>query len=168
MKNAQLGKKIVKLSFAQSLRKDISKLLGSVDIHRLNITLGNFIPHKMTVNLDMFCTFMKHRVIGKVESRLTITIQESLMPRELNNPFNRFSSQVAAAIERYSTSAEERETVVCFLVFHEIGELPNITKYAVKDRLVRGQLAQSASQYPDSRRSQLAHRKIPWLGLPCK
>jgi hypothetical protein len=37
-------------------------------------------------------------------------------------------SQAVVAIERYSTSAEERETVVCFLIFQEMGEQHKVIK----------------------------------------
>jgi len=47
----------------------------------------------------------------------------------------------------YSASAEDRETVGCFLVLQEIGEAPKATKKAVTDCRVRGQPAQSESQY---------------------
>lgn len=43
---------------------------------------------------------------------------------------------------RYFASAEERETVGCFLVFQEIGKLPREMKYLVTDRRVMEQLTQ--------------------------
>jgi len=46
---------------------------------------------------------------------------------------------VVVAIARYSTSAEEGETVCCFLVFQEMGECPKNTNQPVVKRLVRGQ-----------------------------
>ena len=49
-------------------------------------------------------------------------------------------------MEQYSVSADERETVACFLVFHEIGAPPRVTKYPVKDLLVTGHAPQSESQ----------------------
>jgi hypothetical protein len=45
----------------------------------------------------------------------------------------------------YSASAEEQDTVCCFLVFQEIGELPRSTNQSVMEHLVKGQLAQSES-----------------------
>ena len=56
------------------------------------------------------------------------------------------SSQLVVAIELYSASADERDTVGCFLVFQETGERPNIIKYMVRERRVKGQVAQSESQ----------------------
>jgi hypothetical protein len=51
-----------------------------------------------------------------------------MTPNELRNDFNQINSHVALAIERYSASAEERDTVGCFFVFQEIGDPPSITK----------------------------------------
>ena len=44
------------------------------------------------------------------------------MPRSDSKLLSHLSSHVVVAIEWYSAFAEERETVCCFLVFHEIGE----------------------------------------------
>jgi len=49
------------------------------------------------------------------------------------------SSLVAAAIEWYSDSADDLETVIYFLVFHEIKEPPKMTKYLVNEPLISGQ-----------------------------
>lgn len=50
------------------------------------------------------------------------------MSKDRNKALSHFNSHVIAAIERYSASAEERETICWFLVFHEIGEFPNKIK----------------------------------------
>jgi hypothetical protein len=47
---------------------------------------------------------------------------------------------------RYSASAEDFATVGCFFDFHEISEVPRNTQKPVVDRLVTGQLPQSASE----------------------
>lgn len=49
---------------------------------------------------------------------------------------------------RYSASADERDTVLCFFVFHEIGLEPRRTQKPVVDRRVVGHPAQSESQKP--------------------
>ena len=49
------------------------------------------------------------------------------------------------AIERYSASAEDRDTICCFLVFQEIGETPRETNQPVRERRVNGQPAQLES-----------------------
>jgi len=51
---------------------------------------------------------------------------------------------MVVAIERYSTSTKEWDMVCCFLVFHEMGELPRINQ-PVRDFMVKGQSAQSDS-----------------------
>ena len=50
------------------------------------------------------------------------------MPREAKNERIQMSSLVANAMARYSASTEERETVACFLLRHEIGEPPKVIK----------------------------------------
>ena len=35
-------------------------------------------------------------------------------------------------------NAEDGDTVVCFFVFHDIGDPPSVTKYPVRERLVIG------------------------------
>ena len=66
-----------------------------------------------------------------------------------------------AAIERYSSSAEDLKIVTSFLVFHEIGERPKKTNQPDRERLVRGQLAQSESHHPLNAKSQSERNKIP-------
>ena len=41
-------------------------------------------------------------------------------------------------MDQYSASAEERDTIFCFLVFHEIGEDPSRTNHLVRDLRVKG------------------------------
>ena len=60
------------------------------------------------------------------------------MANEAKNVFGRMSSLVTVAIDRYSASADDLETVVCFFVFHEIGDLPSVIKYPFSNRRVRG------------------------------
>jgi len=50
------------------------------------------------------------------------------------------------AIALYSASAEDLDTVVCFLDFQEIKELSRKTQYPVTDLLESTQPAQSESQ----------------------
>lgn len=49
----------------------------------------------------------------------------SLMPSALSNPLNHKISFSVKAIARYSASADDNETVGCFLVFQEMGEPPS-------------------------------------------
>ena len=91
---------------------------------------------------------MKYRVLSNVESGLTV-IKRCIAevwntPTEANNAINQVNSLVVTAIDRYSASALERETVGCFFVFQETGDPPSVTKHPVRDRLVKGQAPQSA------------------------
>jgi hypothetical protein len=64
--------------------------------------------------------------------------------RSANSCFNQVISLQVEAI--YYASAEERDTVVCFFVFQDIGELPISIQYPVTERRVSLHRAQSASQ----------------------
>jgi hypothetical protein len=55
-------------------------------------------------------------------------------------------SQEQAAIDRYSASVEEQETICCFLDFHETRASPIKTQKPVIDLLESEQVAQSLSQ----------------------
>ena len=68
----------------------------------------------------------------------------------------------------YSASAEERDTVCCFLVFHEMGDLPKKTSQPVRDRRDIGQAAQSESHQPCKVRSESARNNIPCPEAPFK
>ena len=87
------------------------------------------------------------------------------IPRLWRRSLNHFNSPVTAVMDRYSASAEERDTVCCFLVFHEIGEDPSRTNHPVRDLRVKGHPAQSESHQPDSCRSQSLRNKTPCLGF---
>jgi hypothetical protein len=59
---------------------------------------------------------------------------------------NQVSSQEQVAIDQYSASAEERETVCCFLDFQEIRASPRKTQNPVIECRESEQAAQSLSQ----------------------
>jgi len=67
-------------------------------------------------------------------------------PNEARKSLTHTSSLTADVRERYSASADDRETVVCFLVFQDIGEPPSLIKYPVRDRREIGHAPQSESQ----------------------
>jgi len=76
------------------------------------------------------------------------------------------SFHVVLAIERYSASTEEDwDIICCFLVFQDIGERPKKITQPVRECLVRGQAAESASHYPYNLRSQSLPKKIPCPGF---
>ena len=49
-------------------------------------------------------------------------------PSEASSDLIQISSLVTIALARYSTSAEDLDTVVCFFVFHGMGDPPRVTK----------------------------------------
>lgn len=53
-------------------------------------------------------------------------------------PLSHFNSQVTPAMDPYSASAEDLETMTCFLVFQEIDDFPRNTRQPVKEQRVRG------------------------------
>ena len=71
------------------------------------------------------------------------------------------TSETATAMALYFDSAEDRETVCCFLDFHEIKDSPRKTQNPVTDLLVSGQEAQSASVKAFRCRSDLLEKNKP-------
>ena len=71
------------------------------------------------------------------------------LPTRTRNSQRRWRSQVISAladdIARYSALAEDFDTVVCFLHFHEIRDFPRNIHQSVVDLRESGQQAQSAS-----------------------
>lgn len=65
------------------------------------------------------------------------------------------------AIALYSASEEDRDTVLCFFDFHEIGEFPSRRIYPVTDLLVLGHEAQSESEKTCKVRREEALSLIP-------
>lgn len=75
----------------------------------------------MGIYFNMFFPLMKHGIISNIKSRLT---SQNIFipcicstPKSLTNCFSHFNSHVKVAIDLYSTSTEQRETVCCFLNF---------------------------------------------------
>ena len=66
-----------------------------------------------------------------------------LISSSLSKDWSQVSSHVALAIALYSASAEDLETVCCFLDFQDIKELPRNTQKPKMDLLVSGQVPQS-------------------------
>ena len=65
------------------------------------------------------------------------------------------------AIDLYSTSAEDFETISCFFNLQEIKASPRNTQYPVKDFLVSGQPTQSASHIALSCKSESTGKNTP-------
>lgn len=83
------------------------------------------------------------------------------MPKLSNRAFDRCNSQVTDTIYQNSASVEERETICCFLFFHETGEVPKKTIQPHKEQRERGQTAQSESHQSYRERSLSAHKRMP-------
>ena len=73
-------------------------------------------------------------------------------------------SQTATAIDLYSNSAKDRETICFFFDFHEIKDSPRKTQNPVTDLLVSGHKAQSASAKAFKCSSDLLEKKKSWPG----
>lgn len=82
---------------------------------------------------------------------------ECVTPKLNKSPFNHFNSHTSVAVDRYSTSAKDLDTVCCLFVFKDIGESPRNTNHTVRDLRVKGQLAQSESHS--------LRNRMPWPGL---
>ncbi|MED6110691.1 hypothetical protein PIB30_045201 [Stylosanthes scabra] len=86
-------------------------------------------------------------------------------PKPNINPLSQVSSAVEAAIARYSDSAEERDTVSCFLDLQDINESPMKMQYPVTLLLVLGHHVESESTYGISRNQTWRRRAN--LDQPC-
>ena len=85
---------------------------------------------------------MKHRVLAMyIAAKLSLLSGMGRMEdtcSSKNSLVSHESSAVIARIDLYSTFAEERATMGCFLDFHEIGLPPNMMKNPLTDLLVQG------------------------------
>ena len=77
-------------------------------------------------------------------------------------------SHTATAIDLYSDFVEDRDTVCCFLDFHEIKESPRKTQNPITDFLVSRQEAQSASAKAFKCKSDLLEKNRPCPGVPLR
>ena len=85
---------------------------------------------------------------------------------EAKNDLIHSKSLVTVAMALYSASAEERDTVVCFLVRQDMGDPPNEIKYPLRDFLVRGHAPQSESQNATIFKYGSLCKRIPCPGVP--
>ena len=89
---------------------------------------------------------------------------EWLTPSSFSNERSQVSSQVAFAIDLYSASADDLETVCCFFDFQEIKESPRNTQKPLTDLLLSRQPAQSESAKAFNWISELEGKKRPCPG----
>jgi hypothetical protein len=59
--NAQLAKEAMKHILTQSFSKDVCKLITDRDVGCRDDLITKFFTYKMTVNVNVFCTFVKKR-----------------------------------------------------------------------------------------------------------
>ena len=71
---------------------------------------------------------------------------ECSIPNSFNKDNSHVSSQQALAIDMYSASADEQDTVSYFLDFQDIKESPKNTHNPEIDHLVSEQVPQSSSE----------------------
>ena len=67
---------------------------------------------------------------------------------------------------RYSASADDLETLACFLDFHDMSYFPRKMQYPVTDLLVAPQPPQSKSQKAFKDKLLSEGSNSPWLGVP--
>lgn len=86
----------------------------------------------MTVNLDVFSAFVEDRISSNIDGGLTVTMKRNRVVdwnmkigEKLAEPLQ-FTKGLA--MDRYSASADDRDTLCCFLAFQEIGDKPNKMK----------------------------------------
>ena len=77
-------------------------------------------------------------------------------------------SHTATAMDLYFDSAEDRDTVCCFLDFHETKESSRKTQNPVTDLLVSRKKAQSASAKSFKCKFDLLEKKRPCPGVPLR
>jgi len=71
-------------------------------------------------------------------------------------------------MDRYSASADDLETVTCFLLFHDMRDLPRNIQYPVIEHLVKGHRAQYASQYAVKYSGPFEENNNPWPEAPLR
>lgn len=88
-----------------------------------------------------------------------------MMWKSFSKCYNQKSSLVVAAKALYSTSANDQETIVCFLAFQEIKEPARKMQKAVIDLLESLHDSQSASKKAVSHNEEEEERKMPCPGV---
>lgn len=112
--------------------------------------MKKFFMNKVAVEFNMFGSLVKKGLdaiwIAAWLSHLSGIGVISVIPNSLTKRVNHASSEHTLSMDQYSTSADDKETVACFLDFHEMGDRPNRIKKPLTDLLVIGHEAQSESQ----------------------
>lgn len=107
--------------------KKVGKLHGRIDKGQINSPTLEFLLSSMTIDINVLGPLMKNWIVGNSNGTLIVTIKKSGSSNctliSTTNQHNHTISFVVIAITWYSTSIEDRETIFCFLLFHEIRDL---------------------------------------------
>ena len=74
--NAQTGTKIIKQCRRQPLGHDVGELLSSRDVEHANVSDGDLLANKVDVQLDVLHAAMVHRVLGEVDGRNIVAVDD--------------------------------------------------------------------------------------------
>lgn len=101
-----------------------------------NLTKLNLVPNEVAVNLNMLGALVEDWILSKMNGGFVVAIergrrserntkisQEALEPRQLRD-----------SMDRYSASADERATTVCFLLRHVTRLPPKKVQYPLVER----------------------------------
>jgi len=65
----------VKMSRGQGFCEHISKLIMTADVMSLDNLRLNLLTNEVTINFNVFCSFMKHRISCNMHDSLVVTEQ---------------------------------------------------------------------------------------------
>jgi len=72
--HAQLGSQELKLALPKCFCKNVGRLHLGSDIRERQIAGVKPLTYEMTVNLDMFRTFVENWILGDMKRSLTVTV----------------------------------------------------------------------------------------------
>ena len=135
----------------QQCCKNVSYLVRRRNMRNNDNPGINVFLNKMTINFNVFCSFMKNKISSNMKNYLVVAMQrqvgeEQSICKSRRRLQSQISSRVVEVIPLYSASVEEQETFTCFLDFQKMRELSRNTMQPEVERQVVGQLAQLESQ----------------------
>lgn len=99
-----------------------------------------FLTHKVTIHLNMFCSFVEHWVARNLCSTFISQNRGVGNAKLMSKSDKRRRSQTISAhiedIAQYSASMDDLDTVACFLDFQESNEVPKNMQYPIVKRRV--------------------------------
>ena len=75
IQNAQLALQEVKLALPEGFCENVSGLMFGSDVCQCEYAFFKFLLNKMTVNFNMFCSLMEHKILSNVQCSLTVTVK---------------------------------------------------------------------------------------------